>query len=71
MLASLSSLSVGVAIETGVGSTAAALFVALLFVFFYLRRQRTAKKGRLNTAALQVGSNNGNLAPGQEYRKLF
>lgn len=57
-----SSLSVGAATEDGVGCTAAAVFVAPLF--FYLRRQRTAKKGHLNTAALQVGSNNGNLAAG-------
>ena len=65
-----SSLSVGTSAGIGVGFTVAAVFVAALFVFLCVRRRRIAKKGHLNMAVCQLGSDDGILAAGhQEYRK--
>ena len=62
--------SVVAATGIGVGCTVAAVLVAARFVFCCIHRRRAAKKGHTNTVAHRVGSDNGDLAAGnQEYRK--
>lgn len=61
-----SSLSVDAAAEIGDGCTVVAVFVAVLFVFFCIRCRRPVKKGHLDTAGRQVGSDNGDLAAGHQ-----